>query len=82
MGQEWNRLHGRMVAAFLEFVELPDGGLFPSCVLLVLAFLLPAIKIRLVLPLIRRASQHQRLLLSDIAAGEVELGGVKCLAEF
>ena len=33
------------------------------------------------LPLVRRSSQHQRLLLPDTAAGEVEPGGIKCLSE-
>ena len=70
-----------MVAVFLGLVELPDGGLFATGVPLVLAFLLPAVKTRLVLPLVGRASQHQRLLLPDTAAGEIEPSSVKSLSE-
>ena len=70
-----------MVAVFLGLVELPDGGLFATGVPLVLAFLLPAVKARLVLPLVGGASQHQRLLLPDTAAGEIEPSSVKSLSE-
>ena len=70
-----------MVAVLLWLVKLPDGGLLSSGVPLVLAFLLPAVKARLVLPLIRRAPQHQGLLLPDTAAGEVEPCGSKRLAK-
>ena len=70
-----------MVAVLPGFVEFPDGGLFPSGVPLVPAFLLPAIETRFVLPLVRRAPQHQGLLLPDTAAGEVEPCSVKRLAE-
>lgn len=51
--QKRNGLHGGMVAVLLGLVKLPDGGLFAPGVPLVLAFLLPSVKTRLVLPLIR-----------------------------
>ena len=70
-----------MVAVFLGLVELPDGGLLSSRVPLVLAFLLPAVEARLVLPLVRGASQHEGLLLPDTAAGEIEPSSVKSLSE-
>lgn len=69
IGQERDGFHGRMIAILLRLVELPDGGLFASGVPLVLAFLFPAIQHRLMLPLIRRSAQYQRLLLPDTAAG-------------
>lgn len=53
IGQQRDGLHGGMVAVFLGFVELPDGGLFPPGVPLVLAFLLPTVKARFMLPLVR-----------------------------
>lgn len=52
VGQQRDGLHGGMVAILLGFIELPNGGFFPSCVPLVLAFLLPAVQHRLVLPLV------------------------------
>lgn len=61
IGQKRNRLHGGMVAVFLGLVELPNGGLFAPGVPLVLAFLFPTVKARLVLPLIWGATQHQGL---------------------
>ena len=79
--QKRNRLHGGMVTVFLGLVELPDGGLFAAGVPLVLAFLLPTVKARFVLPLVRRAAQYQGLLLPDTTAGEVEPGGIKGFSE-
>ncbi len=79
--QKRNGLHGGMVAILLGLIELPDGGFFAPGVPLVLAFLLPAVETRLVLPLVGRASQHQGLLLPDTAAGEIKSGNVKRLAE-
>ena len=70
-----------MVAVFLGLVELPDGGLFAPRIPLMLAFLLPAVKARFVLPLVRRAAQYQGLLLPDTTAGEVEPGGIKGFSE-
>ena len=61
-----------MIAVLLGLVELPDGGFLAARVPLVFSVFLPAIKHRLVLPLVRRASEHQRLLFPDAAAGEVE----------
>ena len=61
-----------MVTVFLRLIKLPNGGLLASGVPLVLAFLFPTVETRLVLPLVRRASQYQGLLFPDTAAGEVE----------
>ena len=81
IGQKRNGLHGGVVTVLLGLVELPDGGLFSSGVPLVLAVFLPAVENRLMLPLVRGSPQYQRLLFPDTAAGEVEPGSVKRLAE-
>src|SRR5699024_11133016 len=69
ISQQRDRLHGGMVAVLLGFVELPDSGFLPARVPLVLAVFLPAVQHRLMLPLVRRTSQHKGLLLPDTAAG-------------
>lgn len=81
IGQKRDGFHGGVVAVFLGLVKLPDGGLFAPRIPLVLTFLLPTVETRLMLPLVRGASQHEGLLLPDTAAGEVEPGCVKCPAE-
>ena len=78
---EWHRLHGWVVVVFLGFVELPDGCFLTVSVPLVLAGLLPAEQNRLVLPLVRRAPLHQRLLLPDAVAGQIKTGIRKGPAE-
>ena len=70
-----------MVAVLLGLIKLPDGGFLAARIPLVFAVFLPAIEHRLMLPLIRRASEHQRLLFPDAAAGEVETGIGKSPAE-
>ena len=62
IGQHGDRLHGRVVGVFLRFVEFPDGGLLPVGVPFMFAGFLPAEQDRLMLPLIRRATEDQRLL--------------------
>ena len=46
-----------------------------------LPLLLPAVKTRFVLPLVRTAAQHQRILLPDTAPGQVEPGILECLSK-
>ena len=46
-----------------------------------LSTLFPAEKTRFVLPLVRASAQHQRLLLPDTAAAEIEPGILECLSK-
>ena len=61
-----------MVAVLLRFVELPYCRLLAVGVPLVLAVLLPTEKARLMLPLIRRATENKRLLLPNTRSGKVK----------
>ena len=63
-----NRLHGRMVAILLRLVKFPDGCFLAARVPLVLSGFFPAVQTRLMLPLVRTSSQHQRLLFPNAAA--------------
>ena len=69
ISQQWDRLHGGMLAVLLGLVELPDGGFLPARVPLVPAVFLPAVQHRLMLPLVGRAAEDKGLLLPDTAAG-------------
>nr|DAL04895.1 MAG TPA: hypothetical protein [Caudoviricetes sp.] len=76
-----NGLHGRMVLVGLRPVILPYSRLLPVGIPLVFPLLLPAVKTRLVLPLVRTVSQHQSILLPDTAPGQVEPGILECLSK-
>ena len=58
-----------MVTVLLGLIKFPDGGFLAASVPLMLSGFLPAEQHRLVLPLVRAAAQHQRLLLPDAGAG-------------
>ena len=72
--QQVERLAGRMVGVALRFGEVPDGRLLAVGVPRMLAVLQETVHNRLMLPLIIRAAQHQRILHPDTASGEVEPG--------
>src|SRR5699024_7731663 len=74
IGEKRNRLHRRMVTVSLWFIKFPDGGFFPTCIPLMLAFLLPAKQHRFVLPLIRRTPQYKGVLFPYTTAGQVKTG--------
>ncbi len=81
VGQEGHRFHGRMFAVLLGLVEFPDGRFLAPGVPQVLSLFLPSEEHRLVLPLVGRASEHQRLLFPDAGAREVETRLTEGLAE-
>ena len=81
VSQQRDGLHGGMICILPGLFKFPDGGLLPVGVPLVLSVFLPAVEYRLMLPLIRRAAQHQAGLLPDTAAGEVEACIRECPAE-
>lgn len=70
-----------MVLVGLRPVILPDGRLLTVRIPLVFALLLPTVKTRFVLPLVRTTAQHQRILLPDTAPGQVEPGILECLSK-
>jgi len=70
-----------MLFGGLRTVIFPDGGLLAVRIPLVLTAQLPTEQTRLMLPLVRRATQHQRVLLPDTAPGKIEPGIVECLSE-
>ena len=81
VSQQRDGLHGGMICILPGLFKFPDGGLLPVGVPLVLPVFLPAVEYRLMLPLIRRAAQHQAGLLPDTAAGEVEACICECPGE-
>ncbi|CAB0562267.1 hypothetical protein CIP107532_01810 [Corynebacterium diphtheriae] len=74
IGQQVQRLARRVVGVLSRLGEVPDRGLFPVSEPLVLGSLLPPVEDRFVLPLVRRASQHEGVFDPDAAAGELEPG--------
>ena len=61
-----------MICVAARLGEIPDGGLFPVRIPLVLAVLHPAVEHGLVLPLVRGSPQHERVLDPDTTARELE----------
>ena len=70
--QQFHGLHCRLVGFLLVLIELPDRRQVPIGVPFMLALLLPTEQDRLMSPLIRAPASHQRLLLPDTGAGEIE----------
>ena len=70
-----------MVGAALGLVVFPHGRLLAVGIPLMLALLLPAEETRLMNPLVRTASEHERILLPDTAAGKLESSLLECSAE-
>src|SRR5690554_8065815 len=63
-----------MVTVSLWLIKFPDGGYFPTCMPLMLAFLLPSKQHRFVLPLIRITPQYKGVLFPYTTAGQVKTG--------